>query len=45
MDAGLIHYLWVRAMKESKHLNDTANSTNNTTNKLNNKLLDVLGDL
>lgn len=37
MDAGLIHYLWVRAMKENKMNQDAANK--------NNKILDVLGEL
>ena len=37
MDAGLIHYLWVKAMKENKMRQDAE--------KKNNSILDVLGDI
>ena len=37
MDAGLIHYLWVRAMKENKMRQDAENKNNN--------ILEVLGDM
>lgn len=37
MDAGLIHYLWVRAMKENKMREDSKNERND--------VLDVLGEI
>lgn len=37
MDVGLMHYLWVRAMKENKIRQDASNK--------NNSILDVLGDI
>jgi hypothetical protein len=37
MDAGLIHYLWVRAMRDNKLRQDAENKNNN--------ILEVLGEL